>query len=77
MGGQRDLSLRSVLQDHWLEVSQAGCDQGGGAEPPESSWGEASISGWPQEGFLEEVAVDEDEEEFACQSCVGGRTFQA
>lgn len=76
MGVQRDLSLRSVLQDHWLEVSQAGCDQRGGVEPPESSWGEASFSGWPQEGFLEEVAVDEDEQEFACPE-LWGRTFQA
>lgn len=28
------------------------------------------------EGFLEEVAVDEDEEEFACPE-LWGRTFQA
>lgn len=42
----------------------------------ESFWSTVDISGWSQEGFLEEAAVNEDEKEFACQSC-GGRTVQA
>lgn len=76
MGGQRDLGLSSVPKVYQLEVSQAECDQGRGIQPPESFWSTVDISGWSQEGFLEEAAVNEDEEEFACQSC-GGRTFQA
>lgn len=76
MGRQRDLGLSAVPQLYQLEMSQAECDQGGGVESPESFWGTVGISGWSQEGFLEEAAVNKDKEEFACQSCAG-RTFQA
>lgn len=58
MGGQRDPGLSSVFQIHRLEVSQAGCDQGREVEVSESFWGKVGFSGWFQEGFMEEAAVE-------------------
>lgn len=76
MGGQRNLGLRSVLQVHWLEMSQAGCDQRG-VESPEGFWSEVGISDWSQEGFLEEAAVEDEEGLWGREGLKVGKKFRA
>lgn len=72
MGGQRDPGLSCVLQVLRLKVSQAGNDQGGGAEAQESFWGKVGFFCLIPGGLHGKGTVDEDGKEFAWWSC-GGR----